>query len=401
MRVLNKLFAGVIAAGVGVTATAAFADDIRVGITMRMISENGQAYGQMVMDEIKGINDAGGINGKMIEATLMNDECKSDKGVANANKMIFQEKVHLVIGSSCSSVTLPIVDVTAKAGVPQMVPHSTNSKITQKGSEWVFRIPVSGRYYGGVNAKYVGENIGTKIAYICAADAASVGDCANMEKQMRARFGAEPAYRADVQEKEVDFRSHMQKIKSMDVDGILVAALAETMARALVQSYEAGIGEDVRRIGSSSASNAPVPKIAGDAAKGVFFTAAYAAADNRPIAKLFNEMTRQRYGIHAPDHDFSQAYDLVRIMEIALNNADLDLSDGALAADRTAIRDAIANVEGYEGLASGPISFCAAPTPQCRDGNRTAVLIGYTKGGENFETEVLARVTMEPDFGLE
>ena len=401
MRVLNKLFAGVIAAGVGVAATAAFAGDIRVGITMRMISENGQAYGQMVMDEIKGINDAGGINGNMIEATLMNDECKSDKGVANANKMIFQEKVHLLIGSSCSSVTLPIVDVTAKAGVPQMVPHSTNSKITQKGSEWVFRIPVSGRYYGGVNAKYVGENIGTKIAYICAADAASVGDCANMEKQMRARFGAEPAYRADVQEKEVDFRSHMQKIKSMDVDGILVAALAETMARALVQSYEAGIGEDVRRIGSSSASNAPVPKIAGDAAKGVFFTAAYAAADNRPIAKLFNEMTRQRYGIHAPDHDFSQAYDLVRIMEIALNNADLDLSDGALAADRTAIRDAIANVEGYEGLASGPISFCAAPTPQCRDGNRTAVLIGYTKGGENFETEVLARVTMEPDFGLE
>ena len=401
MRVLNKLFAGVIAAGVGVTATAALAGDIRVGITMRMISENGQAYGQMVMDEIKGINDAGGINGNMIEATLMNDECKSDKGVANANKMIFQEKVHLLIGSSCSSVTLPIVDVTAKAGVPQMVPHSTNSKITQKGSEWVFRIPVSGRYYGGVNAKYVGENIGTKIAYICAADAASVGDCANMEKQMRARFGAEPAYRADVQEKEVDFRSHMQKIKSMDVDGILVAALAETMARALVQSYEAGIGEDVRRIGSSSASNAPVPKIAGDAAKGVFFTAAYAAADNRPIAKLFNEMTRQRYGIHAPDHDFSQAYDLVRIMEIALKNADLDLSDGALAADRTAIRDAIANVEGYEGLASGPISFCAAPTPQCRDGNRTAVLIGYTKGGENFETEVLARVTMEPDFGLE
>ena len=401
MKLMNKVFAGLVATGVGLATTAAFAGDIRVGITMRMVSENGQAYGQMVMDEIKAINDAGGINGNMIKATLMNDECKSDKGVANANKLIFQENIHLLIGSTCSSVSLPIVDVTAKAGVPQMIPHSTNSKITQKGSEWVFRIPVSGRYYGGVNAKYVGENIGTKIAYICAADAASVGDCANMEKQMRARFGVDPAYRADVQEKEVDFRSHMQKIKSMNVDGILVAALAETMARALIQSYEAGIGEDVRRIGSSSASNAPVPKIAGDAAKGVFFTAAYAAADNRPIAKLFNEMTRKRYGIHAPDHDFSQAYDLVRIMEIALNNADLKLEQWSLKNDRTAIRDAIANVEGYEGLASGPISFCAAPTPQCRDGNRTAVLIGYTKGGENFETEVLARVTMEPDFGLE
>ena len=397
MQMLNKMFAGVVAAGISFTAAAAFADDIRVGITMRMVSENGQKYGQMMMDEIKAINDAGGIHGNMIKATLMNDECKSDKGVANANKLVFQEKVHLLIGSSCSSVTLPIVDVTAKAGVPQLVPHSTNGKITQKGSEWIFRVPVSGRYYGGVAAKYIGENIGKKIAYICAADAASVNDCAKTQEQMRKQFGAEPAYVADVQEKEVDFRSHMQKIKTMNVDGIMVAALAETMARALVQSYEAGIGEGVRRIGSSSASNAPVPKIAGDAVKGVFFTAAYSAADQRPIAKLFNDMTRTRYGIHAPDHDFSQAYDLVRIMEIALKNTKLT---GSLADDRKAIRDAIANVRGYEGLASGPISFCAAATPQCRDGNRTAVLIGYTKGGENFETEVLARVTMDEDFGL-
>ena len=102
---------------------------------------------------------------------------------------------------------------------------------------------------------------------------------------------------------------------------------------------------------------------------------------------------------HAPDHDFSQAYDLVRIMEIALKNTKLT---GSLADDRTAIRDAIANVKGYEGLASRPDQLlCAAATPQCRDGNRTAVLIGYTKGGENFETEVLARVTMDEDFGLE
>ena len=121
MHLKKKVIAGVVAAGVGLTASAAFADDIRVGITMRMVSENGQAYGQMVMDEIDAINASGGINGNMIKATLMNDECKSDKGVANANKLIFQEKIHLLIGSTCSSVSLPIVDVTAKAGVAQML----------------------------------------------------------------------------------------------------------------------------------------------------------------------------------------------------------------------------------------------------------------------------------------
>jgi branched-chain amino acid transport system substrate-binding protein len=354
----------------------------------------------MVMDEIGLINEAGGINGHQIKATLMNDECKSDKGVANANKLIFQEKVHLLIGSTCSSVSLPIVDVTAKAQVPQIIPHSTNAQITQKGSAWVFRVPVSGRFYAGVNAKYVGENIGKKIAYICAADAASQNDCDAMQAQMKSQHGTDPAYVAQVQEKEVDFRTHMQKIKSAGVDGIMVAALAETMSRALIQSYEAGIGSDVRRIGSSSASNAPVPKISGDAVKGVFYAAAYSNADTRPIAKLFNQMVKDRYGIHAPDHDFSQAYDLIRIVEIALNNSDLKLTNSSLAADRTAIRDAIANVKNYQGLASGPISFCADATPQCRDGNKTPVLIAYKKGGEEFETEVLARVSMPEDFGL-
>lgn len=397
----NRWIAAGLAAGlVAGVAGAAMAAEIRVGITMRMVSENGQKYGQMVMDEIDLINKSGGINGNTIKATLLNDECKSDKGVANATKLIFQEKIHLLIGSTCSSVSLPIVDVTAKAEVPQIIPHSTNAKITQKSSAWVFRVPVSGRYYAGVNAKYVGENIGKKIAYLCAADAASQNDCDAMQSQMKAQHGSEPAYVAQVQEKEVDFRTHMQKIKSANVDGIMVAALAETMARALIQSYEAGIPASVRRIGSSSASNSPVPSIAGDAAKGVFFAAAYAAADKRPIARLFNEMVRTRYNINAPDHDFSQAYDLVRIVEIALGRADLKLDNASLAADRTAIRDAITSVKNYQGLASGPISFCAAPTPQCRDGNRTAVLIAYTKGGKDYVTEVLARVTMPEDFGL-
>ena len=141
--------------------------------------------------------------------------------------------------------------------------------------------------------------------------------------------------------------------------------------------------------------------MAGDAIKGVFYTAAYSDSDDRPIAQEFNAMVKERYGIEKVDHDFSQAWDLIRIVEIALNNADLQLTDDSLAADRTAIRDAIAGVENYEGLASGPISFCADPTPECRDGNRTVVLIGYEEGGADFKVGILDRVTMPIDFGLE
>ena len=400
MKVISKL--GIAAAVVtSVAASAVYAGEIRIGATMRMISENGQKYGQMMQDEFDAINAAGGINGHTIHLTLLNDECKSDKGVANANKFAYQDNVHLVIGSTCSSVSLPIVDVTAQAGVAQIIPHSTNHMITQKGSEWVFRVPISARYYKGVVAKYIGESIGTKVAYVFASDAAAVSDAEGLKEQMAAQFGVEPAYWAQVQEKEIDFRSHMLKIKALDVDALFIAALQEPMARALVQSYEVGIPEEVNRVANSVASNAPVPGMAGDAIKGVFYTAAYSDSDDRPIAQEFNAMVKERYGIEKVDHDFSQAWDLIRIVEIALNNADLQLTDDSLAADRTAIRDAIAGVQNYEGLASGPISFCADPTPECRDGNRTVVLIGYEEGGADFKVGILDRVTMPIDFGLE
>ena len=57
---LAGALAGVLVAGMAMGAMAA---EIRIGITMRMVSENGQKYGQMVMDEFDLINKSGGING--------------------------------------------------------------------------------------------------------------------------------------------------------------------------------------------------------------------------------------------------------------------------------------------------------------------------------------------------
>ena len=143
---------------------------IRIGITLRMVVENGLKYGQMAKDELEAVNATGGINGKKIEVILLDDECKPDKGIANVNRFIHQNKVHLVMGSTCSSVSMPMVDITAKEEVPQIVPHSTNANITKKGSAWVFRTSVSERFYASVHAKYLSENVGKKVAYLYTTD---------------------------------------------------------------------------------------------------------------------------------------------------------------------------------------------------------------------------------------
>jgi branched-chain amino acid transport system substrate-binding protein len=387
--------------GLCLAANTAVAQDntIRVGITLRMLVESGIAYGDIAKSEIEAVNAKGGINGAKVEVILLDDECKPDKGVANVNRFISQNKVHLIIGSTCSSVSMPISDVTAKEQVPQLIPQSTNSSITQKGSEWVFRVSVSERFYAGVYGKYLGENVGKKIAYLYTTDGAGIAFTKQLQEYMKKYYSADPVYEAQMQETDLDFRSHLLKIKAVNPEIIGIAGQADAQARQVQQSFEVGIPKSVWRVAASSAGNVTYPKLAGDAAVGTTFTQAFNCADERPIAKQFVAMVKQKYKFACPDHDFSQAWDAAQIAKMALGMAKLKLTDASLADDRRAIRDALATIK-YEGLAAGPIEFCAAPTPQCRDGNRTAILVQYTKGGENFETKVLGRVSFDKDFGL-
>ncbi|MET0650976.1 MAG: ABC transporter substrate-binding protein [Hyphomicrobiaceae bacterium] len=386
----------------GLVSAPAQAQDgvIRIGITLRMIVENGLKYGQMSKDELESVNASGGINGKKIEVILLDDECKPDKGISNVNRFIHQHKVHLVMGSTCSSVTMPMVDVTTKEEVPQIVPHSTNAGITKKGSPWVFRTSVSERFYASVHAKYLSENVGKKVAYLFTTDGAGIGFTKDYMSFMDRTYGEKPLYEAQMQETDLDFRAHLLKIKSLNPDVLAIGGQLDAIARITQQSYEVGIPKKVRRVAASAASNAPVPELAGDTAVGLTFAAAFSCKDERPVAQEFVKMVQTKYQVRCPDHDFSQAYETAQIIKLALKNAKLDLTDASLKADRAAIRDALANIKDYNGLASGPINFCADATPQCRDGNRTGILVEYTKGGKDYDMRVLARVSFEPGFGL-
>jgi branched-chain amino acid transport system substrate-binding protein len=400
-RTIGRALAPAAALSAMLAAQPVFAQDgvIRIGITLRMIVENGIKYGQMSKDEIEAVNAKGGINGKKVEVILLDDECKPDKGVANVNRFIHQNKVHLIMGSTCSSVSIPMVDISAKEEVPQIVPHSTNASITKKGSAWVFRTAVSERFYASVHAKYLSEKVGKKVAYLFTTDAAGIGFTKDYQGFMKKTYNLDPAFEAQQQETDLDFRANLLKIKALNPDVLAIGGQLDAIARISQQSFEVGIPSRVRRVAASAASNAPVPELAGDAAKGLTFAAAFSCKDERPIAKDFVKMVNDKYKVRCPDHDFSQAYDTAQIIKQALTKAKLGLTDASLKEDRKAIRDALATIN-YEGLGSGPIQFCADATPQCRDGNKTGILVEYTKGGKDYDMAVLARVTFEPDFGL-
>ena len=317
MKKINIIFSSLLLAASLLVTSVAQAKDIKIGVSFRMLSDVGYKHGELIQDTVAEWNSSGGINGKKVDLILYNDECKSEKGVANATKLAYQDNVHVIIGSSCSSVTLPMVPVTEKAKVPQIIPHSTNADITKKGSEYIFRVPVSSRFYKIVQGKYTAENQGTKIAYIYGPDAAGKDFALSMQAYMKENYGVDPLYSVQSGEKETDFRSYLTKAKATNPEVLVISALMDETVRGLVQSYEVGIPKKVHRVTASIGSKVEIPTNAGSAAKGVTYAAAFAASDKRPVAQKFVKMVKNKYGV-VPGHDFSQMQDLLDILEIAL-----------------------------------------------------------------------------------
>ena len=104
------------------------------------VGQQGKQAREMAVEEI---NAAGGIKslgGAKFELVYADSESKPEKGVAEAERLINTEKVHVLTGCWNSAVTYPTTAVAERYGIPFVVPVSVADKITEQGFKTVFRI---------------------------------------------------------------------------------------------------------------------------------------------------------------------------------------------------------------------------------------------------------------------
>ncbi len=135
------LFAGLIS-----TPANAGSSVVRIGNIIPLsgpsasVGDQGKKAREMAVKEI---NAAGGIQslgGAKLELYYADSESKPEKGVAEAERLINSEKVHVVTGCWNSAVTYPTTAVAERYGIPFIVPVSVSDKITDQGFKNVFRI---------------------------------------------------------------------------------------------------------------------------------------------------------------------------------------------------------------------------------------------------------------------
>jgi len=376
------------------STVAADEDVLHLGLTFWI---TGGKYGYpnfvQIKDLFEEVNAKGGINGRKVKITEYDTTCTPNKAVDNATKLAYEDKVLLIIGAGCSSSSIPMIPIITKAGVPMFSSMSSNDKVTNQGSAWIFRTSVADRFYAKVMGEYVYHDLGArKIAYVYSTDAAPNGFAKGVRDHLRNTYGLEPVADEEYQYKSTDLRSFLMKAKAAGpLDALFISDQQDGIALGVRQSFEVGIPKSVPRLHTSSAALADVPKLLGDMVIGSTYSSSFAPDNPDPRVAKFVKWYEDKYD-QRPDHLMAQSDDLFRILLKALKNADIKNTPESLAADRAAIRDEIAKTKDFLGVNSGPISFCADPTPDCRDGNRTAMVVRYTKGGKNFETEILKAV---------
>lgn len=357
-----------------VTEAPVVFDPYKIGVFLRFSDEAGTKMQKTITKAFEDINAAGGINGHLVDVIFYDTEGDSAKGIDAFTRLVSDDKVLMTIGPTTSGVALAVIDLANENKTVMITPQSTNTKITAEfGNEWFFRNSVADIYHSYTLCDYIVKDMGiTKIAFMHETATLGLGQFENFTLRLKNEYNLEPVIVQEWNEGDVDFKTQLLAVKAADPEIIVLAGHEAELAIVVSQRLEVGLSEDLPFAGFSSMSSADFYGVAQQAAVGAIFSTTFSPTDPRADIKAFVTEYAPVIGGN-PDHNSAQAYDTVQLVAQVLAGLELGNTEETLVADRLAIRDALAKVQGYVGL-SGVTSFGPGSGPDDRDGKKNSTI---------------------------
>ena len=237
---------------------------------MESVTGPGETYGtvmvqakQMAVDEI---NEAGGIDGRMIELVVEDSKCSAQDAITAYRKLTDVEDVKIILGTSCSGAMLGAAPLAEAEGVVLFSASATNPDIAEAG-DYIFRTAINDNQLGVDTGNVLWADGVRKLATITEqtdyAEGVRRTTVAQFEKRGGEVVGAE-RYASDA----TDFRSQLTKLLDENPDALHVAAQSEfTGGTIMKQARELDFTGPI--YGESVTTGTTALEIAGDAATGV------------------------------------------------------------------------------------------------------------------------------------
>jgi branched-chain amino acid transport system substrate-binding protein len=305
---------------------------------VKTFGESTRDGAQMAFDEAIAV-------GWEIESVIEDSRCDAQEAANAANKVIFEDKVHYIIGEVCSSASIPVSEIAEANGVLQISPTSTNPAVTinEDGSnkEFVFRACFLDPFQGEVVASLAMELGAKSAAVLFDVGNDYVKGLAEYFKASFEEMGGTVAVYEAYNKDDTDFSAILGKVATAAPDVIFLPDYYNKNNLIAAQIQEKGI--EATLLGADGWDS---PELQLDLFEGGYFSNHYSPADPRPVVQNFVAAYTEKYGA-APDALATLAYDAAKILLQSISEAGVD--------DASVVKDAMAAVS-YDGV-SGLITF--------------------------------------------
>ncbi len=306
------------------------------------------SYGLPTVNAVKlvadKVNAAGGIDGKMIEVVVEDDQCKAEIAVNTAAKLVGEDVV-AVIGHICSGATKAALDIYNSSSIPTISPSATSPELTQSGDYPNFlRTIAPDDAQAVLQVDFAINTLGAKkIAVLHDKGDYGKGLAEFAKAAIEADGSASVVLFEGVTPGAVDYSAVINKIEASGADTVIYGGYHPEAAQIVGQMKSKGM--DLAFIGGDGVMDATFVAVAGKNAEGVYATAPVDTASN-PVAQMAKEEHIKAYG-EEPGAFFMNAY--------AAAQAIVNAIDVANSTDYDAVMDALTSE--YVDTPLGSISF--------------------------------------------
>ncbi len=360
---------------------AASADPVRVGVS---ISTTGPAASLGIPQRNSVALLPKQIGGQDIEYIVLDDAADASKAVANARKLIDQDKIDVLIGSSTTPSSLAMIDVAAEKHVPMISLAASASIIAPMDASrrWVFKTPQNDSLMAEALADTM-QKAGVKtVGFIGFSDAYGDGWLAEFTKAAAPR-GISLAATEKYARPDTTVTGQVLKLIAAKPDAMLIAGAGTPAAlpqRTLRERGYTGViyqthgvaNADFLRVGGKDVEGTILPS-------GPILVAAQ-LPDSNPIKKVALDYIAKYDAANGPGtvNNFgAHAYDAMLLVQAAIPAA-LAHGKPGTAAFREGLRD------GLEGLKEVVLDHGIAtmsPTDHNGFDARARVMVTVKNGG--------------------
>jgi len=376
MKLKKLLLTGAILTGLAATAWA----DVNVGVTL---SATGPAASRGIPEKNTVALLPKTIGGQKINYIVLDDASDTTQAVTNTRKLIAENKVDVIIGSSITPNSLAMIDPVAESQTPMISLGASAAIIEPQDAKkhWVFKTPQNDIMMALAIAEHMAANGVKTAAYIGFSDAYGEGWAKEFGKAAelkKIKLVANERYSRN----DTAVTGQVLKIMAAKPDAVLVGGSGTPAALPQKTLKERGYAGKYYQ--THGVANADFLRVGGKDVEGTFLPAGpVLVADQLPAsnpvrksAMAYIQAYEAAYGKGSVSTFGGHAWDAGHLLEVAIPEA-LKKGQPGTPAFRSALRDAI---EGVKEMAGAHGIFNMSPQDHLGLDQRARVMVKIENG---------------------